>query len=78
MVQKAPLLLNLLHKGKEHRLLMGRHENGLWSVLLEDRPWAVGKRLGQAKWVVAREGATQHGRTLEQAVASLFYNMVGS
>lgn len=74
---KPPKTIELLHEGVACTLSFGRVQKGVWAVLLEDEPWAVGRRLKQGHWTVSRKRARQHGITLEKAAIALFYSEVG-
>lgn len=66
----------ILHEGEEHRLIFKRMAGvSGWSVSLDGKPWAIGKRIKQGEWIVTAGETEQRGRTLDTTASSLFYNL---
>ena len=69
----GPTEIKLLHEGEEHVLTLVRGVDKLWDIKLDGERWAHGRRVKQGEWYVYRSGQKQWGRTLETAVATMFY-----
>ena len=76
MAGMVPPEINLLHKGRTHRISLRRGAGKLWDIELDGECWAKGRRIKQGEWYVYYKGIKQRGMTLEKAATTLFYRHV--
>ena len=70
--------VKIVRNGKTHTLSyqrIQRRGKWEWAVLVDGKPWAVGKRIRQGQWVVTAGDEQRRGLTLEHVAIGLFYDL---
>lgn len=68
--------LTLIYRKKTYLVTFTSHPGGMWTVHVDQSPFAVGRRVAKNEWLVVHDQSRYSGKTLSEAATSAFYGSV--